>query len=207
MSISLAKGQKISLSKEGGSSLTKVKLGLGWDPVQAAAPAAGGGGGFFKRARAAAAAGAAKSIDLDASAVLLDASGEVVDLVWFSQLKSKDGSVEHTGDNLTGDGDGDDESIRVDLSAVPDNVSTLAFTVTCFSKQGFNEVANAFVRIVDETAGSEFARYDLSAQGPHSAMVIAKVYRHNGEWKMAALGDTGVGKTVKDVLPLVQSSI
>jgi tellurium resistance protein TerZ len=202
MSISLAKGQKISLSKEGGSSLTKVKLGLGWDPVEA--PAASGGGGFFKRARAAA---ASADVDLDASAVLLDAGNNVVDLVWFSQLKSKDGSVEHTGDNLTGAGDGDDEAIRVDLSAVPANVQTLAFTVTCFSKQGFNEVANAFCRIVDETTGAEFARYDLGAQGPHSAMVIAKVYRHNGEWKMAALGDTGVGKTVKDVVPLVVSSI
>lgn len=196
-SINLSKGQKISLSKDGGS-LTRVKLGLGWDPVEAPAKK----GGLFKRASS-----GSKSIDLDASAVLLDGQRNVVDTVWFRQLKSKDGSVTHTGDNLTGAGDGDDESILVDLSAVPANVETLAFTVNSFSNQGFGEVANAFCRLVDETTGAEFARYDLSAQGPHSALVIAKVYRHGGEWKMAALGDPGAGKTVAEILPLVQQVI
>ncbi|MDQ8044974.1 MAG: TerD family protein [Solirubrobacteraceae bacterium] len=202
MSISLEKGQKVSLTKESGGSLTKVKLGLGWDAVQASG--GGGGRGFFKRLAAAA---TEKSIDLDASAVLLDGSGQVLDIVWFSQLKSKDGSVQHTGDNLTGEGDGDDESILVDLTAVPAAVQTLAFTVTSYSNQGFNEVANAFVRVVDETNGSEFARYELTATGPYSAMVIAKVAREGSGWQMAALGTTGQGKTVKDVLPLVQQTV
>ncbi len=195
MSISLEKGQKISLSKDGGA-LTRVKLGLGWDPVSAPKK-----GGLFKKAAP------EKEIDLDASAVLLDAQRNVVDTVWFKQLRSKDGSVVHTGDNLTGAGDGDDESILVDLTAVPASVDTLAFTVNSFSTQGFGEVANAFCRIVDETTGAEFARYDLGAQGPHSAIVIAKVYRHNGEWKMAALGDAGTGRTVAEILPLVQKVV
>lgn len=191
-SINLSKGQKISLSKDGGS-LTRVKMGLGWDPVSTPKK-----GGFFKRAAA------DKAIDLDASAVLLDAQREVVDTVWFKQLRSKDGSVVHTGDNLTGAGDGDDESILVDLTSIPAGVDTLAFTVNSFSSQGFNEVANAFCRIVDETTGAEFARFDLGAQGPHSALVMAKLYRHGGEWKMAALGDQGSGRTVAEILPLVQ---
>ena len=195
MSISLTKGQKISLSKDGGS-LTRVKMGLGWDPV-AAAPKKG----LFKRAAP------EKEVDLDASAVLLDANKNVLDTVWFKQLISKDGSIVHTGDNLTGAGDGDDESILVDLTAVPASVETLAFTVNSFSSQGFGEVANAFCRVVDETTGTEFARYDLGAQGAHSAIVIAKVYRHGGEWKMAAIGDVGAGRTVAEILPLVQQVI
>lgn len=204
MSISLEKGQKVSLTKETGGSLTKVKLGLGWDAVQASG-GSGGGRGLFKRLAAAAAP--EKSIDLDASAVLLNGSKQPVDVVWFSQLKSKDGSVQHTGDNLTGEGDGDDEAILVDLSAVPAGVETLAFTVTSYSKQGFNEVANAFVRVVDETTGTEFARYELTATGPYSAMVIAKVSREAGGWQITALGNSGQGKTVKDVLPLVQQVV
>lgn len=194
MSINMTKGQKISLSKDGGS-LTRVKMGLGWDPVSSPKK------GLFKRSAP------EKQIDLDASVVLLDDNRQVVDTVWFRQLRSKDGSVQHTGDNLTGAGDGDDESILVDLSSVPQNVSVLAFTVNSFSAQGFGEVANAFCRVVDETTGEEFARYDLSAQGSHSALVIAKVYRHSGEWKMAALGDPGAGKTVTEILPLVQQVV
>ncbi|MDO9356605.1 MAG: TerD family protein [Solirubrobacteraceae bacterium] len=195
MSISLEKGQKISLSKDGGS-LTRVKMGLGWDPVSAPKK-----GGLFKRMAP------EKQVDLDASAVLLDGQKQVVDTVWFKQLRSKDGSIVHTGDNLTGAGDGDDESILVDLTAVPASVETLAFTVNSFSSQGFGEVANAFCRVVDETTGTEFARYDLGAQGSHSAIVIAKVYRHGGEWKMAAIGDVGSGRTVAEILPLVQQVV
>lgn len=193
MSINLTKGQQVSLTK-GGGALTRVRMGLGWDPVVAKK-------GLFRKAQPAAA------VDLDASVVLLDGAGDVLDTVWFRQLRSKDGSIEHTGDNLTGDGDGDDESIKVDLSRVPAAVQTLAFTVTSFSEQGFGDVANAFCRVIDETAGSEFARYDLSAQGSHQAMVIAKVTRDGSEWKMAALGDTGAGRTVMEILPLVKSAV
>jgi tellurium resistance protein TerZ len=192
MSVSMSKGQKISLSKDGGGQLTRVKMGLGWDAAESK--------GLFGKKKS-------KSIDLDASCLLLDADRNVADTVWFRQLKSKDGSIVHTGDNLTGAGEGDDESIIVELAKVPAAVQTLVFTVNSFSAQGFSEVLNAFCRLVDETNGNEVARFDLSAQGSHTAMVMAKVYRHGGEWKMAALGDPGQGKTVKDLIPLVQGSV
>lgn len=192
MTINMTKGQRISLSKSDGAALTRVKMGLGWDAVEKK--------GFLGKIKSA-------DVDLDASCVLLDADRNVVDAVWFRQLKSKDGSIRHTGDNLTGAGDGDDEAIMVDLQSVPANVATLAFTVTCFSRQGFNEITNAFCRVVDDASGVEVARYNLSAQGPHTAMLIARVYRHSGEWKMAALGETGNGKTYKDMIPLITANV
>jgi len=192
MSISMTKGQKISLSKSGGGQLTRVKMGLGWDAAEVK--------GMFGRTKT-------KAIDLDASCLMLDAGREVIDTIWFRQLKSKDGSIMHTGDNTTGAGEGDDESIIVELGNVPASIETLVFTVNSYSRQGFSEVLNAFCRLVDETSNSEVARFDLSAQGPHTAMVMAKVYRHGGEWKMAALGDSGDGKTVKEMIPLVLGAI
>ncbi|MEH3052536.1 MAG: TerD family protein [Patulibacter minatonensis] len=193
MTISLTKGQKISLAKADGGALSRVRMGLGWDPIETK--------GMFGRTKT-------KGVDLDASALLLDADHNVVDTVWFRQLKSKDGSVTHTGDNLTGAGDGDDESIVVELGQVPASVETLVFIVTSFSNKGFGDVKNASCRLVDETSNdAEVARYDLSAQGDHTALVMSKVYRHGGEWKMAALGDRGTGRTVKDVIPLVLNVI
>ncbi|MEA2234692.1 MAG: tellurium resistance protein TerZ [Solirubrobacteraceae bacterium] len=192
MTINLSKGQRIDLAKSDGGALTRVKMGLGWDAIERK--------GRFGRSKTA-------DVDLDASCVLLDAESNIVDAVWFRQLNSKDGSITHTGDNLTGAGDGDDESILVDLSRVPALVKTLSFTVTCYSRQGFSEIQNAFCRVVDETTKQEIARYDLSAQGPHTAMVIANVYRHAGGWKMAALGETGEGKTYLDVVPLITASV
>lgn len=192
MSISMTKGQKISLAKDGGGQLTRVRMGLGWDPIETK--------GMFGKTKT-------KAVDLDASCLLFDANRSIVDTIWFRQLKSKDGSVTHTGDNTTGKGDGDDESIIVELGAVPANVETLVFTVNSYSKQGFSDVVNASCRLVDENGGAEVARFDLSAQGPHTAMVMAKVYRHGGEWKMAALGDAGEGRTVKDIVPLAQQTL
>lgn len=192
MSISMTKGQKISLSKSGGGELTRVKMGLGWDAAQVK--------GLFGKTKT-------KAIDLDASCLMLDGNRNVIDTIWFRQLKSKDGSITHTGDNTTGAGEGDDESIIVELGRVPAAVETLVFTVNSYSNQGFSEVLNAFCRLVDETSGGEVARFDLSAQGPHTAMVMAKVYRHGGSWKMAALGDSGSGRTIKDMIPLVLGAI
>ena len=140
MSVSLVKGQKISLDKPGGGTLTRVRMGLGWDAIQIQKK------GFF---------GGKKSqdqeIDLDASCLLLNASNQLVDQVWFQQLKSKDGSVIHTGDNRTGAGDGDDESIIVNLDQVPANIETLVFTVNSFTGQNFSQIENAFCRLVDAT--------------------------------------------------------
>jgi tellurium resistance protein TerZ len=188
VSVSLSKGQKVSLSKEGGAGLTKVRMGLGWDAAAVK--------GLFGRKRA-------QTIDLDASALLFDAAGVLVDQVWFQQLTSKDGSVQHTGDNLTGAGEGDDESIRVDLSRVPAQVSTLVFTVNSFTGQDFSQIENAFCRLVDETSDSEIARYELTGSGNHTAQIMAKLARDGAGWSMTAIGVPASGRTFKDLLPAI----
>ncbi|NOT13492.1 MAG: TerD family protein [Methylococcaceae bacterium] len=193
MAINLQKGQKISLSKESGGSLSKVVMGLGWDAKKS-------GGGLLKGMFG---GGNSDSIDLDASCVLFDEQNKVVDTVWFRQLKSRDGSIIHTGDNRTGDGDGDDEQIIVALDKVPANVKSLVFTVSSFTGQTFNAIENAFCRLVDSSNNNEVARYTLSSQGSHTAQIMAKVYRHNGEWKMHAIGENGNGRTIESLLPQI----
>ena len=189
MSVNLQKGQKISLDKEAGGALSKVTMGLGWDAIKSK--------GLFGFG------GKTETIDLDASCVLFDEANNQVDTVWFRQLKSKDGSIVHTGDNRTGAGDGDDEQIIVDLSKVPANVKSLVFTVNSFTGQNFSTVQNAFCRIFDTNSNKEIARYDLSVQGSHTAQIMAKLYRHNGEWKMHAIGENGSGRTFDDLMPLI----
>jgi len=193
MAINLQKGQKISLSKESGGNLSKVVMGLGWDAKKTGGSLIkgmfGGGGG--------------DSIDLDASCVLFDEQNKVVDTVWFRQLKSRDGSIVHTGDNRTGDGEGDDEQIIVALDKVPAQVKALVFTVSSFTGQTFNAIENAFCRLVDSSNNKEIARYTLSAQGSHTAQIMAKVYRHQGEWKMHAIGENGNGRTIESLLPQI----
>lgn len=193
MSVSLVKGQKISLDKEAGTTLTKVVMGLGWD---AAKPQ-----GFFGKMLG------SPSIDLDASCVLLDEGGQMIDSVWFRQLKSKDGSIVHTGDNLTGAGDGDDEQIIVDLQRLPAQVVTLVFVVNSFTGQNFSQVENAFCRLVNQSNGREIAKYNLSCGGPHTGQLMAKLYRHNGEWKMHALGENANGRTFQDMMPLIRANL
>lgn len=195
MAVNLTKGQKISLEKEAGGGLTKVVMGLGWDMAKKS-----GGGGLFSMFGG---GSSSDPIDLDASCLMFDDAKNLQDAVYFGQLKSKDGSINHTGDNLTGEGDGDDEQIIVDLSRVPGNVKTLVFTVSSFRGQTFDQVANAFCRIVNQANGKEIAKYALSTQGPHTAQIMAKLYRHNGEWKMAALGENCSGRTFRDMLPSV----
>jgi tellurium resistance protein TerZ len=192
MAITLTKGQKISLVKEAGGALTKVIMGLGWD----AAKRSGGVLGFLG-------GGAGGSIDLDASCLMFDAAKNLVDTVWFRQLRSQDGSVIHTGDNRTGDGDGDDEQIIVDLSQVPASVQSLVFVVNSFTGQTFDAVANAFCRMVNVSNKQEVARYSLSGGGKYTAQIMAKVYRYNGEWKMHAIGEPSSGRTFQDMLPQV----
>jgi tellurium resistance protein TerZ len=198
MAINLQKGQKISLSKESGGALSKVIMGLGWDAKQTGEKKGGLLGGLF--------GGGGKSsdsIDLDASCVMFDDSNKAVDVIYFGQLKSKDGSIVHTGDNRTGDGDGDDEQIIVDLGKVPANVKSLVFTVNSFTGQTFDAVENAYCRMVDSSSKAEIARYTLSSQGSHTAQIMAKVYRHNGEWKMHAIGENGTGRTIENLLPQI----
>ncbi|HYI48603.1 MAG TPA: TerD family protein [Allosphingosinicella sp.] len=173
MSISIAKGGNVSLSKEA-PGLTKILIGLGWDTR------ATDGADF----------------DLDASAFLLGESGKVrsdLDFIFYNQLKSSDGSVEHTGDNLTGEGDGDDEAIKVDLSRVPAEIQKVAIAVTIHEadnrKQNFGMVQNAFIRVVNDSDNKEIARYDLSEDySTETALVFGEVYRHGAEWKFRAVG-------------------
>ena len=187
MAVNLQKGQKISLEKEAGGAPARVTMGLGWDVAQKK--------GFFGFG-----AGRQETIDLDASCVVFDDTNRPLDVVWFRQLKSRDGSIVHTGDNRTGAGDGDDEQIVVDLRGVPAQVKSLVFTVNSFTGQDFSQVANAFCRLVDTNSGREIARYDLSVQGSHTAQIMAKLYRHNGEWKMHAIGENGSGRTIDDLM-------
>ncbi len=173
MGISLGKGQKVSLSK-GNPGLKHIMVGLGWD-VNAFV------GGTF---------------DLDASAFLCGANGKCTkdtDFVFYNNLVHPSGAVEHMGDNLTGEGEGDDEQIRVDLSLVPDNISKIAFTVTIFDyerkRQNFGMVSNAFIHIIDEDTGTEIVRFDLGEDfSIETAVVVGEIYRYNGEWKFNAIG-------------------
>ena len=150
MAVNLSKGQKISLEKEAGGALSQIKMGLGWDV--GAAPQKSGGflGGLFGGGGS-----AGGSIDLDASCIMLDANKQMVDAIWFGQLQSKDSSIQHTGDNRTGAGDGDDEVINVNLSRIPDHVQALVFTVNSFTGQTFATVNNAFCRLVNAIVKTE----------------------------------------------------
>ena len=191
MGVNLSKGQSVSLVKSGGGGLTQVRMGLGWDAVTKR-------GLFGSRAR---------NIDLDASALLFGADGKLVDQVWFQQLTSKDGSVQHTGDNLTGAGEGDDESIRVHLDGVPPAVRSIVFTVNSFTGQDFSQIENAFCRLIDESNEAEIARYDLSGSGRHNAQIMAKVARDGGGWSMTALGIPASGRTFRDLLPAMSGAL
>ena len=188
--VSLAKGQSIRLEKSGGGSLSRVTMGLGWDVRKAKGLLGmfGGGGG---------------EIDLDASCLLFDATRQVVDAVWFRQLRSNDGSIIHTGDNRTGAGDGDDEQIHVDLAALPAAVTTLVFVVNSFTGDSFDRIENAYCRLVDATNGQEVARYDLSGSGPHTGQVMAKLSRAGGGWELKAIGEKTSGRTFHDMMPAI----
>ena len=174
MAISLQKGQKVDLTK-GRPSLKKVLIGLGWDTNKY-------DGGF--------------DFDLDAAAFLLGAEGKVTsddDFVFYNNLKHKSGSVEHMGDNLTGEGEGDDEEIKIDLEKVPAQFQKIDFTVTIYDadvrKQTFGQVSNAYIRVVDDMTGEELIRYDLGEDfSVETAVVVGEIYRHNGEWKFNAIG-------------------
>jgi len=192
MSLSLTKGQGLSLVKPDGGSLTRVRLGLGWD----AAPRKGL---FGSRAR---------EIDLDASAILFDANGREQDAVYFGQLSSRDGSIRHSGDNLTGDGDGDDEQIVVDLDRIPASIAAVMLVITSYSGQTFNDIDNVFARVVDISgAEREVVRFDLAEGGNHTGKVIAKLTREGSGWKFTAIGSIAQGKTFKDVLGFAKAAL
>ncbi len=190
MAITLQKGQRISLSKDN-PGLTKVFMGLGWDPVQAPKKK-----GFFG---ALLGGGGSDDIDLDASVILFDSSKTPVDTVFFGQLNSKDGSIRHGGDNLTGEGDGDDEVIYVNLTGLPGNVAHLVFTVNSFRGQTFDEVDNAFARLVDESGNREICRYELKEKGGHTGVIMASMSKGADGWSMAAHGTPCQGRTAGEL--------
>ena len=173
MSVSLAKGGNVSLTKQA-PNLTKVLVGLGWD------------------ARTTSGA----DFDLDASALMCGGNGRILSdlhFVFFNNLASPEGAVTHTGDNTTGEGEGDDEAIVVDLPLVPAEVTKIVFPVSIYEpeqrRQNFGQVVNAFIRIVDQITGSELTRYDLSEDASaETAMIFGELYRHGGEWKFRAVG-------------------
>ena len=186
MAISLSKNQTISLEKEAGTGLKKIRMGLGWDPVKPS--------GFFAKLL-----NSDTAIDLDASCIVLDSSKQLLDLVWFRELKSKDGSIVHSGDNRTGEGDGDDESIQVNLEQLPSGVKHLVFTVNSFTGQNFESVENAYCRIVDELTGKELARFNLSDKGRHTGVVMAYISRTSAGWDLTAIGTVANGRTAQDL--------
>lgn len=173
MGVSLSKGGNVSLTKEA-PNLTAVAVGLGWD-IRSTTGA---------------------DFDLDASAIAAGADKKVISdqhFIFFNNLRSPDGSIEHTGDNTTGEGEGDDEVINVDLSAVPANIESIFFPVSIYDgetrSQSFGQVRNAYIRVVDRANGSELARYDLSEDAStETAMVFGELYRNGAEWKFRAIG-------------------
>ncbi|WP_280243402.1 TerD family protein [Nocardia abscessus] len=173
MSVTLAKGGNVSLSKQA-ANLAKVSVGLGWD-VRTTTGA---------------------DHDLDASALACGSNLKVLSdqhFIFYNNLRSPDGSIEHTGDNLTGAGEGDDEVINVDLTATPPNITNIFFPVSIHDAdargQSFGQIRNAFIRVVDAGTGVELARYDLTEDAStETAMIFGELYRHNNEWKFRAIG-------------------
>ncbi|MFG1929934.1 TerD family protein [Mycobacterium sp. NPDC048908] len=173
MSVSLSKGGNVSLTKQA-PNLTAVAVGLGWDVRTTTGT----------------------DFDLDASAIACGESKKVLSdshFVFFNNLRSPEGSIEHTGDNLTGEGEGDDEVINVDLAGTPPNITNIFFPVSIYDAesrgQTFGQVANAFIRVVDRSNNTELARYDLSEDAStETAMVFGELYRHGNEWKFRAIG-------------------
>ncbi len=178
MALSLQKGGNISLSKEA-PNLRRILVGLGWDPRSTDGQA----------------------FDLDASAFLLGTNGKVRgdhDFIFYNQKTSSDGSVEHTGDNLTGEGDGDDESIKVDLSRVPADIDKIAVAVTIHEaeqrRQNFGQVGGSFIRIVNDETSQELTRYELGEDfSTETAVIFGEIYRHGSEWKFRAVGQGYTG--------------
>lgn len=191
MGISLQKGQKIDLTKGGGGGLRQVMVGLGWDEAQQSS-----GGGFLKGLFG---GSEPQAIDCDASAILCGANGKIVanDIsqccVYFGNLRHSSGAIVHQGYNLTGEGDGDDEQIMVNLSMVPASIDKIVFIVNIYDararNQHFGMIRNAFIRLVNMDNNTEICRYNLSDNYNNmTGLVVGEIYRKNGEWKFNAIG-------------------
>ncbi|MFJ5150066.1 TerD family protein [Streptomyces sp. NPDC088353] len=176
--VSLQKNQTVSLVKGGRPLLARVKMGLGWEPAYRGA-----------------------DIDLDASVIAYGPQRNHIDSCYFGKLTILNGAVKHSGDNLTGEGAGDDEVIVVDLGRLPQEVTGLVFTVNSFSGQKFTEVAKAYCRLVDATTEEELVRFDLTHAQPQTGVMMAKLIRQfTGEWEMTAMGDFVKARTVRNMV-------
>jgi stress response protein SCP2 len=199
LAINLQKGQRVDLTKSN-PGLSKIMVGLGWDPVQS-----GSGGGLFGGLFS---GGGAANIDCDASVIMLGANDKLQnnkDVVYFGNLKSADGSVQHSGDNLTGDGDGDDEQVMIDLSRVPSNIQKLVFVVNIYDcvkrKQHFGMIKNAFIRVVNPGNNQELIHYNLSDNySGLTCLVTGEIYRHGNDWKFAAIGSGTNAASLSEVV-------
>ena len=191
MSINLQKGQKIDLTK-GNVGLSKIMVGLGWDPVDQK-------GGFFRQPQ---------QIDCDASVILVNENEKLKDtrdVVYFGNLTHSSGNIRHMGDNLTGEGDGDDEQIMVTLNMVPQYVSKLIFVVNIYDafkrKQHFGMIKNAYIRIVDEKTNKELLKFSLTDDySQFTDVIVGEVYRHGSEWKFAAIGQGSNCGSLKELI-------
>ncbi|WP_405878982.1 TerD family protein [Streptomyces sp. NBC_01384] len=176
--VSLQKNQTVSLVKGGRPLLSQVKMGLGWEPA-------------FR----------GKDIDLDASVIAYGPQRNHIDSCYFGKLSIVNGAIKHSGDNLTGEGGGDDEVIVVDLGRLPQDVTGLVFTVNSFSGQKFTEVAKAYCRLLDAATGEELVRFDLTNAEPQTGVMMAKMIKQfSGEWEMTALGDFVKSRTVRGMV-------
>jgi tellurium resistance protein TerZ len=196
--VSLTKRQTVSLTKAAGSALSNISIGLGWDPMKKKPK------GFFGSIFG---GNNSDSIDLDASIVLLDSQCNPLDIIWFNNLHSSCKAVNHRGDNLTGDGDGDDELIDISLNRLPSNVAYLAITVNSFRGQTFNEVDNAFCRVINSANNQEICKYKLAEQGSHTGVLIASLARKDTDWEFKAQGVACRGQTVNDMIPDIKSEL
>ncbi|MEU8755594.1 TerD family protein [Streptomyces chartreusis] len=182
--VSLQKNQTVSLMKGGRPLLSQVQMGLGWEPAYRG-----------------------KDIDLDASVIAYGPQRNHIDSCYFGKLQIVNGAIRHSGDNLTGEGGGDDEVITVDLGRLPQDVTGLVFTVNSFSGQKFTEVAKAYCRLIDAQSGEELVRFDLTSAEPQTGVLMAKLIRQfSGEWEMTAMGDFVKSRTVRGMVkPAAQS--
>ncbi|MBS4190923.1 TerD family protein [Bacillus sp. FJAT-49705] len=198
MAINLQKGQSVDLTK-GNPGLSKILVGLGWDPVQSK------GGGLFGSLFG---GGGGQNVDCDASVLMLGENEKIrnnSDVIYFGNLKSNDGSVQHTGDNITGDGDGDDEQILIDLNRVPSQIQKLVFVVNIYDslkrKQHFGMIQNAFIRIVNSATNQELIHFNLTDDySGKTCLVAGEIYRHGGDWKFAAIGTGTTAPGLADVV-------
>ncbi|MCX5202000.1 TerD family protein [Streptomyces sp. NBC_00237] len=176
--VSLQKNQTVSLVKGGRPLLSQVKMGLGWEPA-------------FR----------GKDIDLDASVIAYDGNRKMIDSCYFGKLSILNGAIKHSGDNLTGEGAGDDEVIVVDLGRIPAEATGLVFTVNSFTGQKFTDVAKAYCRLLDGTTGEELVRFDLTGAEPQTGVMMAKLIKQfSGEWEMTAMGDFVKSRTVRGMV-------